>query len=161
MNRHRPLISRRAFGTGGLAAIAFGFARAGAAQVAPPFGASLPRDVERANIAVVDDFCAAFARKDVAKAVSLLSDGCSYRTSQTRPPIVGKENVASTITRFIELGAEFKVIRSVALGPLVLNERDDSVVMDAGAPARTFHIAAGLFFIADGRIAEWTDYVIR
>jgi len=69
--------------------------------------------------------------------------------------------VASTITRFIELGAEFKVIRSVALGPLVLNERDDIVVMAAGAPARTFHIAAGLFFIADGRIAEWTDYVIR
>ena len=161
MNRPRPSLSRRAFGAGGLAAIAFGFARAGAAQVAPPFGASVPREVERANIVLVDEFCAAFARKDVAKAVSLLSDGCSYRTSQTRPPIVGKANVASTITRFIELGAEFKVIRSVALGPLVLNERDDVVVMTAGAPARTFHIAAGLFFIEDGRIAEWTDYVIR
>ena len=156
-----PPLSRRAFGAGSLAAIALGFARAGAAQSAPLFGKQVLAEVEKANIALVDEFCAAFARRDTGKAVSLLSDNCSYRTSQTRPPLVGKASVASTITRFIDLGAEFKVIRSLALGPLVLNERDDIVVMEAGAPARSFHIAAGFFFIENGRISEWTDYVVR
>lgn len=156
---HSP--SRRTFTVSGLTALAtLGLPRLTLAQVAAPTGKSIPPDVEQANVAVVNDFCAAFARKDLPKAVSLLADNCSYRPTQSRPAIVGKEHVTSTIKVFLERGAEFKVLKTVALGPLVLNERDDIIVMETG-PTRTFHIAAGLFFVENGKIVEWTDYVIR
>ena len=155
-------LSRRALVAGTLTSLAtFGRSQSAFAQAATSAGKSIPREVEKANIAVVNAFCAAFARKDLDRAVSLLADNCAYRTSQTRPPILGKEKVSETIKGFIERGSEFKVLKTVALGPLVLNERDDIVVTAAGSPARTFHIAAGLFFVENGRIAEWTDYVIR
>src|SRR3984893_9953380 len=119
-------MSRRAFGAIGLGALAtLGLSRASFAQTAFPSGKVVPPEIEKANVAVVNAFCAAFARKDLTKAVSLLADNCSYRTTQTRPPILGKDKVAETIKGFIERFAEFKVLKTVALGPLVLNERDD------------------------------------
>jgi limonene-1,2-epoxide hydrolase len=116
---------------------------------------------EEANIRVVNEFCAAFERKDAATAISLLADRCVYRTSQTRPPIVGREQVADTVKGFIDRGARFTVLKTVALGPLVLNERDDTVVTAEKEPARTFHIAAGFFYVNEGKIVEWTDYLVR
>jgi limonene-1,2-epoxide hydrolase len=162
MKRATNSLSRRTFAASGLTALAtLGLSPLSFAQAAVPTGKSIPPEVERANVAVVNDFCAAFARKDLAKAVSLLADGCVYRPTQTRPPVVGKEKVADTIRGFLERGAEFKVLKTVVLGPLVLNERDDVIVMATSGPTRTFRVAAGLFFIENGRIAEWTDYVIQ
>ncbi len=158
----RPSMSRRAFGATGLGALAtLGLARLSLAQAAFPSGKTVPPEVEKANVAVVNAFCAAFERKDLTKAVSLLADNCSYRPTQTRPPIVGKDKVAETIKGFLERGAEFKVLKTVVLGPLVLNERDDTVVMANSKEKRTFHVAAGLFFVENGKIVEWTDYLIQ
>ena len=47
----------------------------------------------------------------------------------------------------------------MVLGPIVLNERDD-VITQANGPTRTFRVAAGLFFVENGKIVEWTDYVL-
>jgi limonene-1,2-epoxide hydrolase len=161
MKRTRHPVSRRTFTVSALTAFAtLGLPRLALAQAATSTGKSIPPDVEKANIAIVNDFCAAFARKDLAKAVSLLADNCSYRPTQMRPAVVGKEQVLTTVKVFLERGAEFKVLKTVALGPLVLNERDDIIVMETG-PSRTFHIAAGLFFVDNGKIVEWTDYVVR
>jgi len=157
-SKHSP--SRRTFAASGLTALAtLGLSRLSFAQGAALTGKSVSPEVAKANVAVVNDFCAAFARKDLSKAVSLLADNCAYRPTQTRPVVVGKEKVAETIKRFLERGAEFKVLKTVVLGPLVVNERDDIIVMNDG-PTRTFHVAAGLFFIENGKIAEWTDYLI-
>lgn len=109
-------------------------------------------------MAVVTEFCAAFGRKDVAKAVSLLGDNCTYRVVQNRPPIVGKEKVSEQIKGLIERGAEFKIYKTVALGPLVLNDRDDILQRPTGAI--TIRLT-GFFFVENGKISEWTDYVIR
>lgn len=161
MKRTTRSLSRRTFTASGLSALAtFGLSRLAFAQATAPSGKSVPPAVEKANVAVVNEFCAAFKRKDLAKAASLLADNCTYRPTQTRPAVVGKEKVADTIKRFLERGAEFKVLKTVSLGPLVLNERDDIIVMTNG-PTRTFHVAAGLFFIENGKIAEWTDYLIE
>jgi limonene-1,2-epoxide hydrolase len=122
-------------------------------------GKSVSADVEKANVRIVNDFCAAFARKDFDKAVSLLADNCVYRPTQTRPPILSKEKVAETIKGFIGR-AEFKVLKTVVLGPLVVNERDD-VIAQANGPTRTFHVAAGVFFVENGKIVEWTDYLLQ
>jgi limonene-1,2-epoxide hydrolase len=152
--------SRRRFTASGLSALAmFGMSRRTFSQAAIPDGKTVSPEAEKANVAVVNDFCASFARKDLAKAVSLLADNCLYRTTQTRPPIVGKEKVAETIKGFLERGAEFKVHKTVVLGPVVLNERDDVIVV-AGGTTRTFHVAAGFFFVENGKIVEWTDYVV-
>jgi limonene-1,2-epoxide hydrolase len=160
MKRLTHSLSRRTFTASGLSALAsLGLSRLSFAQGEIPSGKSVPASVEKANIVVVNDFCAAFERKDLAKAVSLLADNCTYRPTQTRPPVVGKEKIAATIKGFLDRGAEFKVLKTVALGPLVLNERDDIIVMAKG-PTRTFHVAAGLFFLENGKIVEWTDYLL-
>jgi limonene-1,2-epoxide hydrolase len=162
MKRPTNPLSRRTFTASGLTALAtLGLSRLSFAQAAAPTGKSVPPEVEKANVAVVNDFCAAFARKDLAKAVSLLADNCTYRPTQTRQPVVGKENVADTIKGFLERGAEFKVLKTVVLGPLVLNERNDIIMTATNGPTRTFHVAAGLFFIENSKIVEWTDYVIQ
>ena len=162
MKRTTQSPSRRTFAASGLTALAtLGLSRLSLAQPAAPTGKSVPAAVEKANVAVVNDFCAAFARKDLAKAVSLLGDDCTYRPTQSRPPVVGKEKVANTIKGFLERGAEFKVLKTVVLGPLVLNERNDIIVTAANGPTRTFHVAAGLFFVENGKIVEWTDYVVQ
>lgn len=169
--------SRRAFAASGLAALAtLGLSRLSLAQAArgtqaaggaaPSAGAqgpttsgkALPPEVERANIAVVTAFCDAFVRKDAAKAASLLNDNCTYRIVQDRPPIVGKEKVAAQIKGLMERGAEFKTYKSVALGPLVLNDRDDVLQRPTGT--LTVRLA-GFFFVENGKISEWTDYVVR
>ena len=54
-----------------------------------------------------------------------------------------------------------RVASAAVLGPLVLNERNDIIVTAANGPTRTFHVAAGLFFIENNKIVEWTDYVIQ
>lgn len=160
MTRSTKGVTRRRFATGGLTALAaFGLARVSFAQAAN-LGKSVSREVERANVAVVNEFCAAFAQKDSSKIVLLLADNCVYRTTQTRPPIVGKDKVVETIKGFLDRGIEFKVLKTVVLGPIVLNERND-ILAQANGPARTFHVAAGLFFVENGKIVEWTDYVLQ
>lgn len=161
MKRPTHSLSRRTFTASGLTALAtLGLPQLSFAQAAAPAGKSVPPEVEKANVAVVNAFCAAFARKDLVKAVSLLADNCTYRPTQTRPPVVGKEKIAETIKGFLERGAEFKVLKTVVIGPLVLNERNDIIAFENG-PARTFHVAAGLFFVENAKIVEWTDYLLQ
>ena len=62
----------------------------------------------------------------------------------------------------MERVVDFKVLSTVALGPLVLNERDD--IFEPSDTAQgfsgTFRVAAGLFFVENGKIVEWTDYFL-
>lgn len=157
---NRP-VSRRTFATGGFSALAAaGLSKLAFAQAPPIQGKGVSPEVEQANIAVVNDFCSAFDRKDLNKALSLLADNCVYRATQARPPIVGKGKVAETLKGFIDRIVAFKILRTVALGPIVMNERDDVFGASATQPARTFHVAAGVFFVENGKIVEWTDYVL-
>jgi limonene-1,2-epoxide hydrolase len=52
------------------------------------------------------------------------------------------------------------VLNTVALGPVVVNERDDPFAATATSPAVNFHVAAGVFFLENGKIVEWTDYIM-
>ena len=54
-------------------------------------------------------------------------------------------------------GIEFAVADTLAKGPIVLNERHDTLI----SPQRTrLYHCVGMFFLADGKIVEWTDYII-
>jgi limonene-1,2-epoxide hydrolase len=115
---------------------------------------------EKVNVQVVNEFCASFAGRDVAKIASFLADNCVYRVTETAMPLVGKDAVVARIKGFVDPAqvVEFPVAETFAKGPIVMNERTDRFVR----PDRTntFHVV-GVFFVRDGKIAEWTDYIIR
>jgi limonene-1,2-epoxide hydrolase len=129
------------------------------AALAIPAMATEPSPGEKANLALVTDFCLAFATRDMAKITSYLASNCSYRITETAMPAVGPaavERIKSYVERSSKI--EFKILDSWARGPMVINERIDSFTRPDANP--TFHLV-GIFFIKDGKIAEWTDYGIR
>jgi limonene-1,2-epoxide hydrolase len=114
---------------------------------------------EDASLALVADFCAAFATRDMTKIASYLAPNCSYRITETSLPAVGVaalERIKSYVDRSSRI--DFKILDSWARGPMVINERIDSFTRTDSSPA--YHLV-GVFFIMDGKIAEWTDYGIR
>ena len=130
----------------------------GAALAIPAMAAGRTPD-EEANLVLVTDFCAAFATRDMAKIASYLAANCSYRITETAMPAVG-EAAVQRIQSYVERSSriEFKILDSWARGPMVINERIDSFTRPGASPA--YHLV-GVFFIKDGKIAEWTDYGIR
>lgn len=139
---------RRTFLVGGLAA-----------ALARPAAAAEPTPAEKANLALVTAFCASFAERDMTRISSFLADACVYRVTETAPPLTGRDAL-DRIRNYVERSnkIEFKILDSWARGPVVVNERIDTFI----SPERTnaFHLT-GVFFIKDGKIAEWTDYNIR
>src|SRR6516225_8058848 len=110
------------------------FLMAGAALAIPGMAAE-PTAAEKSNLALVTDFCTAFAARDMTKIASYLALNCSYRITETALPAVGAaalERIRSYVERSSKI--EFKILDSWARGPMVINER---------------------------KIAEWTDYGIR
>lgn len=77
----------------------------------------------------------------------------------TTPAIVGRIAFHDRIKGIIErmTSIEFRVVDTLTKGPLVLNERHDTLV--SAQRTRRFH-AVGMFFLVNGKIVEWTDYVI-
>ena len=134
------------------------FLMTGAAFAIPVFAAEWTA-AERANLALVADFCAAFGTRDMTKIASYLAPNCSYRITETAMPAVGAaalERIKSYVERSSRI--EFKILDSWTRGPMVINERIDSFTRPDASPA--YHLV-GVFFIKDGKIAEWTDYGIR
>ena len=129
------------------------------AALAMPLAAAETTAAEKENLALVGDFCAAFATRDMAKIAGYLAPNCSYRVTETAMPAVGAaavERIRSYVERSSKI--EFKILDSWARGPMVINERTDSFTRADASPS--YHLV-GVFFIKDGKIAEWTDYGIR
>lgn len=163
MKRSPKRISRRQFAGSGLStlvALSLPSVALAQSQAQQTRGARVSAEVEKANVAVVNQFCAAMGRRDLDAALALLADNCTYRSSQTRPPAVGKEAVTAAIKGYIDRVEAFTVLNTVALGPVVVNARDDPFAATATSPAVNFHVAAGVFFLENGKIVEWTDYIM-
>ena len=134
------------------------FLMAGAAFAIPGMAAE-PTAAEKANMALVASFCAAFTTRDMARIASFLDPNCSYRITETAMPAVGAaalDRIKSYVERSSKI--DFQILDSWARGPMVINERIDSFTRSDANPA--YHLV-GVFFIKDGKIAEWTDYGIR
>src|SRR5579862_2655912 len=91
---------RKALTTAGLGAVAMA-GLAGRAQ------ASEPTATEKANIEVVNAFCAAWPSHDVAKIMSFFADPCAYRMTETREPIKGHEAVTGAIKGIVGMIESF------------------------------------------------------
>jgi limonene-1,2-epoxide hydrolase len=144
--------SRRQFLSVGVAA--------GAALAWP--GVSQAADLpatEARNIQVVTDFCNLIQSRDMTKLASLVTDTVVYRLKEDAQPIVGRDAVVARIKTFFDGTdvVEIRILKSQAIGPVVINERID--IFEGPKKHWRFHLT-GMFFVKDGKIQEWTDYVI-
>jgi limonene-1,2-epoxide hydrolase len=145
-----PAVTRRsAFTAAGLgfAAMAAIHGRADAAE---------PTPAEKANIQVVNDFCAAWPSHNIDRIMSFFAESCAYRVSEAQEPNKGRQAVRDRIQSFLDSVQGFDVIETFAKGPMVFNERRDHFT---GGPLKMWH-GVGVFFLKDGKVVEWYDYTI-
>jgi limonene-1,2-epoxide hydrolase len=116
---------------------------------------------EKANVQVVNDMCAAWvAPLDFDKIGRFLAEDCVFRASETSAPIKGRQAIVDALRKMLRSPqkAEFEIVQTFARGPLVVNERFDRFTM----PERSINWnGVGVFYVKDGKIAEWSDYTIR
>src|SRR3954449_1165586 len=116
MNRRLRQSTRRTF-------LAVG--AAGAAALALPRSADA-RDWtagEKANVQVVNAFCAAWVSSDAEKLASFMAEDCSTRLSEPQPPTKGRAAFRDTIRNLFQRvqKVEIEVKETFAIGPTVLN----------------------------------------
>lgn len=143
------LTRRSAFHTVGLGLAAM-------ACISGPAAASELTAAEKANIQVVNDFCAAWPSHDLDKIMSFFGENCAYRMTEAQEAIKGRQAVYERIKSFLDAVQGFEVIENFAKGPMVMNERHDHF---KGGPLKMWH-GVGVFFLKDGKIVEWSDYTI-
>ena len=114
---------------------------------------------ERANVKTVTDFCAAWATRDLARVLPFLADDCVYRMTETTPPASGHDGIILRLKPTVDNATlvEFRVLDTMAAGPIVINHRVDRFMT---ARPLTWE-GVGVFFVKDGKIQEWSDYTIR
>jgi len=117
-------------------------------------------EAERANVAVVTAFCAAWSTKDLDKIVPYLADDSVYRMSETTPPAIGHAGVRERLGSWMETSQqiEFRILDTYAKGPMVIAHRIDRFV--STTRPLTWE-GVGVFFVKDGKIKEWFDYTIK
>ena len=154
MNEQGRPLDRRAFlATAGLGTVA-------TIGLSGPLEAAELSAGEKANLKVVNDMCAAWvAPVNFDKIAAFFADDCVYRASETSPPAKGRE---ATFERLRSLSsaqkAQFQVVQTFAKGSIVVNERFDRFTM----PQRSINWhGVGVFYLKDGKIAEWSDFTIR
>jgi limonene-1,2-epoxide hydrolase len=105
---------------------------------------------------IVEEFCAAFAGKDVETIAKLLADDVVYH-NVGMAPAEGKEASLAMIQGFLDMSEamRFEIHRIAANGDSVLTERTDTFTVngtDAPVPVM------GTFDLRDGLIVGWRDY---
>ncbi len=115
--------------------------------------------IEEANSKLVTEFCAAWSTLDPEKIADFVSDKVIYQVIDNMPLVKGKEGLKKFITPFLAKlnKAQWDILRTHAIGNLVINERVDNFYSASGKDDAHFEVA-GLFLIKDGKIAEWKDY---
>ena len=153
MNNRRNILTAS---TGGVIA-AFLAATAGAQENA--IKAALT-DQERANIRLVDRFCAAWEARDLERVTATMSPQCVYRQSQNTAPVTGHQALIDMMQPWIESSSAitYEVLETFARGPVVINHRID-IYHSVTRPLEWEGV--GLFLIEDGLIREWQDFTMR
>jgi limonene-1,2-epoxide hydrolase len=130
---------------------AAGLVLAGGAEAAPM------TESEKANVKLVEDFCAAWSSKDADKVMAFFADNPSYRQTELQAPAVGRQAVAEKISAGVKVATKFEVHESWARGPMVINERTDYF----DSPRLKRWRGVGVFLVRDGKILEWQDFTIE
>ncbi len=145
--------SRREFlATAGMGAVASG--------LMPSAAAAEWTAAEKANVKLVNEFCASWSTRNLQQILPRLSDDSVYRMSETTPPVLGHAGVTERLGSWMTSSdrIEFQVLETFAAGPIVMNRRIDRFISTT-RPLTWEGI--GVFFVKDGKIKEWSDYTIR
>ena len=115
---------------------------------------------EQANEKVVNEFCAIWETMDIDKIMGFLDDKIVFRMIDNMPFIEGTPAMIDALGQFLATrkSARFEMLRSVAVGNIVVNERIDHFGKEEG-PEDAFHIT-GFFLVKNGKIVEWRDYMM-
>jgi limonene-1,2-epoxide hydrolase len=146
--------SRRSFitaaGLGALTPLALA-SQASAAQLS---------DAEKANVKLVNDFCASWSTRDLKQVFPRFADTGVYRMSETTPPVTGHAGLTERLGSWMQSSDRivWEILDTYAKGPMVINHRIDR--FESKTRPLTWE-GVGVFFIRDGRIQEWSDYTIR
>jgi len=118
---------------------------------------------DRANVDLVNDHMKGWGAADAtgAKLAAAYADDCVLRIDETKPPLVGKAAAIALFDSFLGKGVRFdiRIDQTFARGPVVTNSRVDTQLI-GGKPGKATPLV-GVFIIRNGKIAEWSDYVIR
>ncbi len=119
-------------------------------------------ETEQANEDLVNRFCADWARRDAGLLAGYFADKFEYMVWEGGPVITSREAFIEQMGPFLTRlkAVDWVVVRSQALGPMVINERIDHFYAHDSKYDNHPHIA-GLFIVRDGRIAVWRDYTMR
>lgn len=116
-------------------------------------------DLEKQNEELVTQFCLDWAHRDAEMLTQYLAEDIEYQMYEGRPDIVGHDQFRAELGEWLKGLKEVKweILRSEAIGELVINERVDHFISDD--PKKTFRLPiAGVFLVRDGKIKMWKDY---
>ena len=123
---------------------------------ATPVEAAEQTAIEKANIQVVKDFCAAFPSHDLDRILAFFSENGSYRMTEAMEPSKGREALIARLKMIINNVTQFEILDTWARGPMVVNERIDRFT---NFQLKSWH-GVGVFLVKDGKIVEWYDYTV-
>jgi len=109
-----------------------------------------------ANEAIVRDFCAAFARRDVDELIGFFTEDAIYH-NMPMSAVQGTTAVRGVLDMFLKpaQSVEFALLKIATVGDTVFTERLDTFVI---GDRRVELPIAGVFDMRDGKIAAWRDY---
>ena len=112
----------------------------------------LPTDPDK----LVRSFCDAWSRRDVDELMTYFADDATYHNIPLEPA-VGHEAIRTFLEMYLGMTSsiDFDVHHQLTAGNVVMNERTDNMVMGDKSIALP---VAGVFEVADGKIAAWRDY---
>lgn len=116
--------------------------------------------LEKANIALVGEFLGSIRPRDMTNMAKYLTPASVYRMTETSPPDKGYDAMEQRLRQFVNSAdaIEIKILATHAAGPIVINHRIDTFTSSTHP---LLFEGVGVFFLADGKIKEWTDYTIR
>jgi limonene-1,2-epoxide hydrolase len=115
---------------------------------------------EKANVQLVNDFCASWSTRDLERVFPRFAPTGVYRMSETTPQVTGHAGLTERLGSWMKSSDRivFEVLDTFAKGPMVINHRIDR--FESKTRPLTWE-GVGVFFIKDGKIQEWHDYTIR
>ncbi|MFM8303287.1 MAG: limonene-1,2-epoxide hydrolase family protein [Actinomycetota bacterium] len=113
-------------------------------------------NLNQANEAFVEEFCGAWAARDVDRILGYFAADAVYHNIPVEPA-VGHDAIRAVVEMFVPPAdeIEFVIHTMISSGDLVFTERTDRFVMGD----KTISLpVAGVFEVRDGRIVAWRDY---
>ena len=116
-------------------------------------------ELEKSNEALVNQFCADWSKQDAELLTGYFAEPFEYMVWEGGPVITTNEEFIKQMGPFLKnlKSVNWEIKRSLAMGPMVINERIDYFNAEDPKYSNAPHIA-GLFIVRDGKIAIWRDY---